>query len=88
MLLSKIHHVSNMGLLSTPSLLLSGSFSWLVLVVLSSDLFEVVIVLLEISVLLESDKELCLLSLSVLFALHANGLSLDLLELGVLVSIK
>lgn len=38
--------------------------------------------------LLESDKELSLLGLTVLFTLHGDGLGLDLLELSVLVSIK
>jgi len=56
--------------------------------VLSSDGFEVLVVLLEILVLHESDEELSLLSLAVLLALHGDGLSLDFLELSVLVSIQ
>jgi hypothetical protein len=83
---SKIHHVQ---LLSSDSLLGGGGgLGGLVLIVLGSDLLEVVVVLLEVSVLLESDEELRLLSLAVLLTFHADGLSLDLLELGVLVSIK
>jgi len=39
-------------------------------------------------VLLESDKELSLLGLTVLFTLHGDCLGLDLLELSILVSIK
>lgn len=64
------------------------SFSGLVLFVLSFDCFEVLVVLLEILVLLKSDKELSLLGLAVLLTLHGDGLGLDLLELSVLVSIK
>lgn len=64
------------------------SFSGPVLFVLSFDCFEVLVVLLEIRVLLKSDKELSLLGLAVLLTLHGDGLGLDLLELSVLVSIK
>ena len=38
--------------------------------------------------LLESDEELSLLGLTVLFTLHGDCLGLDLLELSILVSIK
>ena len=65
--------------------------SGLVLIVLSSDGLEVLVVLIEILVLGESDEELSLLGLTVLTALltlHGDGLGLDLFELSVLVSIK
>jgi hypothetical protein len=82
---SKIHHVQ---LLSSDSLLGGGGgLGGLVLIVLGSDLLEVVVVLLEVSVLPEFDEELRLLSL-VLLTFHFDGLSLDLLELRVLVSSK
>jgi hypothetical protein len=71
--------------------LLGLDLSGLVLIVLSSDGFEVLVVLVEILVLGESDEELSLLGLTVLTALitlHGDGLGLDLFELSVLVSIK
>lgn len=68
--------------------LLGLGLSGLVLIVLSSDGLEVLVVLLEILVLGESDEELSLLGLAVLLTLHGDGLGLDLFELSVLVSIK
>lgn len=68
--------------------LLGLGLSGLVLIVLSSDGLEVLVVLLEILVLGESDEELSLLGLAVLLTFHGDGLGLDLLELSVLVSIK
>ena len=68
--------------------LLGVSLSGSLFLVLSSDGLEVLVVLLEILVLLESDEELSLLGLTVLLALHGDGLGLDLLELSVLVSIQ
>jgi hypothetical protein len=71
--------------------LLGLDLSGLVLIVLSSDGLEVLVVLIEILVLGESDEELSLLGLTVLTALltlHGDGLGLDLFELSVLVSIK
>jgi hypothetical protein len=64
------------------------TLSGLVLIVLSSDCLEVLVVGLEILVLLESDEKLSLLGLAVLLTLHGDGLGLDLNELSVLVSIK
>ena len=68
--------------------LLGLDLSGLVLIVLSSDGLEVLVVLLEILVLGESDEELGFLCLAVLLTLHGDGLGLDLFELSVLVSIK
>lgn len=56
-------------------------------IVQSLDLFELLIVLSELSVLLQSDKELCLFSLGVSLSLHGDGLSLDLLVDTIVVSI-
>jgi hypothetical protein len=70
---------------SLSSLSLLGTLS---LLVLSLDLLEVGNVLSEVLVLVESDKELSLLLLAVLFSLHGDGLSLNLLELSVVVSTK
>ena len=66
----------------------SGLLSAGSLLVLGSDLLEVLVVLLEVGVLLKSDEKLGLLGLTVLLALHSDGLSLDFLELSVLVSIR
>lgn len=57
------------------------------MVVLSLDFFEFLDVLLEVFVLGESDDELGLLLLAVLISFHGDGLSLDLNEVGVLISI-
>ena len=67
---------------------LSCSFLGLVLLVLSLDLFEAGNVGIEVSVLLKSDEKLSLLLLTVLLSLHGDGLGLDLLEGGVIVSVK
>lgn len=52
------------------------------------DLLELSDVLVEVGVLDESDEELSLLLLAILLAFHGDGLGLDLLEGGVVVSIK
>lgn len=58
------------------------------LFVLSLDLLEVGDVLVEIGMLLESDEELGLLLLAILLSIHGDGLGLDLLEDGIVVSIQ
>jgi hypothetical protein len=58
------------------------------LLILGSDLLEVLVVLLEVGMLLKSDEKLGLLCLTVSLTLHGDGLGLDLLELSVLVSIQ
>jgi hypothetical protein len=65
-----------------------GGLRGLVLLIFSPDSLELVIVLLEICVLDKSNEKLCFLSLAVLLALHSDSLSLDFLELSVLVSIS
>jgi hypothetical protein len=70
------------------SLLVSGNSRRSSLLILSSDLFEVLVVLGEISMLGKPDEELSFLGLSILFALHGDGLCLDLSKYTVLVSIK
>jgi hypothetical protein len=67
---------------------LLGLLGGLALLVGLLDLLEFLVVLFEVIALLESDEELGLLGLTVLLALHGDGLGLDLLEDGVLVSIK
>lgn len=60
------------------------------LVVLSSDLLEVLVVLLEVSTLGELNEKLSFLGLAllvILLAVHVDGLGSDLLEQGILVSI-
>ena len=61
------------------------------LVVLGSDLLKVVVVLLEVLVLNKLNEKLCLLGLTillVLLAIQSDGLSSDLLEFSILVSIN
>ena len=68
----------------------NGLLSTSGLVILSSDLLKVLVVLFEVGVLFESDEKLGLLGLAVsvtLRSLHGDGLGLDLLEVGILVSI-
>lgn len=67
---------------------LSSLFATKSLFVIGLDLFELLDVFVEVSVLLEDDEELSLLGLSVLLSLHGDGLSSDVLEGGVVVSIK
>lgn len=73
--------------LKSMSSLLGLGLRGLVLFILISDSLELIIVLLEILVLLESDEKLCLLSLAVLLTFHSDGLSFDFFELSILVSI-
>ena len=61
------------------------------LVVLGSDLLKVVVVLLEVLVLNKLNEKLCLLGLTILLillAIHSDGLSSDLLEFSILVTIN
>lgn len=65
---------------------LSDLFGTESLIVQSLDLFELLIVLSKLSVLLQSDEELCLFSLGVSLSLHGDGLGLDLLVDTIVVS--
>ena len=56
------------------------------LIVQSLDLFELLVVLSELRVLLQSDEELSLFGLGVSLSLHGDGLGLDLLVDTIVVS--